>query len=61
MHPRRRGTACWRRRGLHKSNGMGAQGLHAISLPTGYIGLLASVQFISCWLVILTGDVGVVC
>ena len=40
---------------------MGAQGLHAISLPTGYIGLLASVQFISCWLVILTGEVGVVC
>jgi hypothetical protein len=40
---------------------MGAQGLHAISLPTGYIGLFAAVQFISSWLVIVTGEVGVVC
>ena len=36
--PRRRGTACWHRRGLHKNNnGMGARGLHAISLPTSLL------------------------
>jgi hypothetical protein len=56
--PRRRGAACWRQRGLHKHNEIGAQGLHAISLPTGYIGLFAGVQFISCWLVVVTGEVG---
>uniref|UniRef100_A0A0A9E5R8 Uncharacterized protein n=1 Tax=Arundo donax TaxID=35708 RepID=A0A0A9E5R8_ARUDO len=37
---------------------MGARGLHAISLPTGYIGPFGGLQFISCWLVIVTGEVG---
>lgn len=56
--PHRRGTACWHQRGLHKNNGIGAQGLHAISLPTGYIGRFAGVRFISCWLVLVTSEVG---
>lgn len=54
--PRRRGTACWHRRGLHKNNnGMGARGLHAISLPTSLLdrfgGLVSLLQHV-------TSDVG---